>query len=64
MRVAALKPGLKCRWHGRALEFIERVKERRVNVFRCPDFVGLNGPDDRGLVEFTDHDLKEVEAVH
>lgn len=58
----------KCRWRGHLLEFVERVPRRGnlapKNVFRSVDFVGLNGPDDLGLVSLTDQQLiRKVEKI-
>ncbi len=66
VRSADLRPGTKWRWRGRVLEFVERIpRHGRMaarNIFRCEDFVGLDGPEDRGLVVFSDQKLaREVE---
>lgn len=66
VRSADLRPGTKWRWRGHVLEFVERISRRgrlaARNIFCCEDFVGLDGPDDRGLLTFTDQALaREME---
>lgn len=65
VRSADLRTGTRWRWRGHLLEFVERIpRERKAakNIFRCEDFVGLDGPDDRGLLVFSDQKLaREVE---
>ena len=66
VRPSALHPGAKCYWRGRLLEFVERIPRRgkvaAKNVFRSADLSGLNGPDDRGLIAFSDKQIMtEVE---
>lgn len=66
MRVSELRAGMRCNWNGHEMYYIERVPARGrggyVSLFRCPDFAGQNGPDDKGLVEFSDRHLKEVRS--
>jgi hypothetical protein len=56
-----------CIWRGRLIHFVERTQRRgtepAMNVFRVDDFVGLNGENDKGLVSFTDRQLKELQWV-
>jgi site-specific recombinase XerD len=63
----SLRPGTKCIWKGHLLHFVERTERRgsnpAMNVFRADDFVGLGGEDDKGLVSFTDRQLKELQWV-
>ncbi len=51
-------------WHGHSLEFVERIPRDghrpAKNIFRSKDFAGLDGPKDRGMVEFTDRQLTEI----
>lgn len=54
-------------WRGRILEFVERIPRSGArpakNIFRSNDFVGLYGPEDQGLVEFSDRQIQEVELA-
>jgi hypothetical protein len=49
--------------HGRKMTFVKRLRSGfeiagpTRNVFRCPDYAGLNGPKDTGLVDFSDQML-------
>ncbi|HEY3863767.1 MAG TPA: hypothetical protein VGO59_17970 [Verrucomicrobiae bacterium] len=63
MKATTLKPGQEVRLHGRKMTFVKRLRGGHDicgaarNVFRCPDYAGLNGPKDAGLVEFSDQML-------
>lgn len=68
VRSADLRPSAKYLWRGYLIEFVERIpsygRSAARNVFRCDAFVGLDGPDDRGLLMFSDQKLaREVEKV-
>jgi hypothetical protein len=45
---------------GREMVFVNRIpafktgRASATNVFQCADYVGLNGPGDKGLCEMTD----------
>jgi hypothetical protein len=59
-RAATLKAGQEITLHGRKMTFVRRLRSgfeivgATRNVFRCPDYAGLNGPQDARLVEFSD----------
>jgi hypothetical protein len=63
MRPTSLKPGDKVRFDGinRVLVFVKRVPGRgptpAKNIFRCDAWRGLEGPNDPGLCEASDHDV-------
>lgn len=61
------RSGQKYIWRGRAIEFIARYprtgKRPAKSIFKCMDFIGLMGLDDRGLVEFLDKELGEIEGA-
>lgn len=33
------------------------LNQPAVSLLHCPDYVGLNGPDDRGLITVSDYEL-------
>jgi hypothetical protein len=56
-RPSQLTPGRRCLWKGREIIFRRRITSAQGSprcVFICPEFAGLDGPNDKGLVEFTD----------
>jgi hypothetical protein len=63
MKAKVLKAGQEITLHGRKMTFVGRLRNGieiagpTRNVFRCPDYAGLNGPADTGLVEFSDQML-------
>jgi hypothetical protein len=67
IKAADLNKGDKFQWRGRTLEFIERAPRQGTrqakNIFHCPDYVGLNGHGDKGMVEFSDLRLFELQRA-
>ena len=60
MKPKLLKPGAKVKCDGRELVFVRREKadcQPPLNVLRCEDYRGLNGPKDTGLCTMTDNYL-------
>lgn len=60
MKPTSLKPGDQVICSGRRMEFIRRDRQpcrAAVNVLRCDDYRGLNGPADDGTCHMTDHYL-------
>jgi hypothetical protein len=59
MRPTLLKPGQQVVCDGRMMLFVRRDKgycaRPGVNVFRCDDYRGLNGPADDGTCTMTDY---------
>ena len=58
MRPSKLTPGRKVICGGRVMTFIRRDRQPNhtaMNWFQCPDYVGLDGAEDKGLVSMTDH---------
>ncbi|MEN3369988.1 MAG: hypothetical protein V7609_2131 [Verrucomicrobiota bacterium] len=56
-RPSLLRAGRRCVWKGREIIFQRRITSAQGSprsVFVCPAFAGLDGPNDKGLVEFTD----------
>lgn len=56
MRPSKLKPGAVVLCNGREMTFVKRIRTvgPAVNIFQCKDYVGLHGPNDKGLCEMTD----------
>jgi len=69
MKAKTLKAGQEVVLHGRKMTFIKRLRKGMEiagptrNVFRCPDYARLNGPQDTGLVEFSDQMLAVVKTA-
>ncbi len=59
MRPKLLKPGMQVRMDGRLMTFVRRFPAQcgrgAENIFQCADYVGLYGPDDRGITRASDH---------
>jgi hypothetical protein len=57
-RPSKLQPGVKIICDGRPMTFVKREPaygpRGARNVFLCPDYAGLNGPQDDGKCEMTD----------
>jgi len=66
MKAKTLTSGQETTLHGRKMIFVKRLRAGHEisgptrNVFRCPGYAGLNGPQDTGLVEFSDQMLAVV----
>lgn len=63
MRVANLSPGKNYIWKNYTMQFVKRISGRQpVSIFICPEFAGLNGNADKGIVGFSDYDLRSIKA--
>jgi hypothetical protein len=66
MKPTQLQPGKNYAWQGRMAEFLRRIPAEpggalsAINVFRVPDFIGLNSPQDQGLTHFSDAQVSKV----
>lgn len=57
MKAKFLKPGTMVEVGGRLMTFVRRdlrIGRCPINVFQCPDYIGLTGPYDSGLTEMND----------
>ena len=60
MSVTSLKPGDKVMFDGRPMTFIRRDRWSRECFFQCDDFIGVNGPGDKGICTTTDHRVNKL----
>jgi hypothetical protein len=68
MKPTSLKPGDEvCRaFSEHVYVFVKRIPSERSssgrpkNIFQCDAFRGLDGPDDQGMVEISDHKVSRI----
>lgn len=63
-----LTPGREYKWQSPFapqayfIQFVRRIPREcghaPINVFVVPEFVGLNGPEDKGITEFSDYKVR------